>query len=344
MKAAVLLGPGAIVVKDVPEPKAGKGEVVIRVHTCGICGGDLGFYVNGMGQGAEVQRILGHEFSGDVVEVGPDVEEWKDGDRVVVEPMLVCWNCYYCRRHEYSLCPSLGFTGIDIDGGFAEFVRVPAYQLHRLPDEVSYDEGAMVEPMAVGLHALWRSGLKLGDTTAVLGAGPIGLLVMEWAKLAGSSKVLATEVSTFRVAVAEKVADVVLNARDTDIVKEISGLTNGLGPDIVFECTGNSDAEVQAMALARRGGRVIVLGMPHKDATLSFALFLKEISVSGGFAYASLLGAGEFATCLEFLKSKKIDPFRVVPTTKVHLEDIVDKGFKRALLAEEGKVLVSLET
>ena len=132
MRAAVLEGPERITVRDVPKPKPGKSEVLIKVRTCGICGSDLGLYMIGLGEG--VERIMGHEFSGDIVELGPEVEGWEVGDRVVVEPSLVCWECYWCRRHQYSLCPSLGFTGIAIDGGFAEFVKVPAYQLHRLPE------------------------------------------------------------------------------------------------------------------------------------------------------------------------------------------------------------------
>jgi len=175
----------------------------------------------------------------------------------------------------------------------------------------------------------------------VLGAGPIGLLVMDWARLAGSSKVFATEVSALRATAARKVADAVLDPGNADVVKEITRLTGGLGPDIVFECTGNSVAHMQAMALAGRGGHVIILGVPHKDTTVSFASFLREINLSGSFAYASLLGSGEFATCLDFLSSKKIDPFRVVPTTKVCLDDIVVKGFQKALAGEAGKLLVS---
>jgi threonine dehydrogenase-like Zn-dependent dehydrogenase len=338
MKAAVLVGPETIVVKDVPEPKPGPDEVVIRVKACGICGSDLGLFKSSLGPG--VERILGHEFCGDIVEAGSAVENYKAGDRVVVEPSLVCLKCYYCMRHQYSLCPSLSFTGIGIDGAFAEYVKVPAYQLHILPDDVSYEQGALVEPMSVALHGVWKSGLKVGETAAVFGGGSIGLFAMLWAKLAGASTVFATEVAPFRFAAVQKIADVALNPSQVDVVKEIKARTpEGLGPDVVFECSGNTTAEVQAALLVKKAGRVIIMGVPHENASFPFITFLSEFSIAGALAYDSLMGFGEFTTCTEFLNRKRMDA-SLIPTTKIGLDDIVAEGFQKSLKGEVGKVLV----
>jgi len=342
MKAAVLEGPERITVRDVPKPKPGKSEVLIKVRCCGICGSDLDIYRISFGEG--VKRIMGHEFSGDIVELGPEVEGWEVGDRVVVEPSIVCWECYWCRRHQYNLCPSLGFTGIVIDGGFAEFVKVPAYQLHRLPKEVTYEQGAVVEPLAVALHGVRLSGLKAGDTIAVFGCGPIGLLTIMWARAGGADKIYATDIAESRIAAAEKLADAVINPKEVDPVIQITELTDGIGPDIVFECSGSAAAEVQALNLVRRGGQIVILGVPHEEAKVNFMPFVtKEIGIKGGLAYASLLGRGEFTSCINFLKSKRINISPVV-SAKIALEDIVDKGFKRVILAEELKVLVTPKT
>ncbi len=342
MKAAVLVGPQKIEIKDVPYLKPGPGEVVVRVRACAVCGSDLAIFMWGPGVLGVEQRIMGHEFSGDIAEIGEGVEIWNVGDRVVVEPTVACLKCYYCTRHQYNLCLSGGSNGIVIDGAFAEFVKVPAYQLHRLPAEVSYVEGALIEPLAVALHGIWRSGMKPGDTVAVLGAGPIGLLTMLWAREGGAGKVFATEVAESRLANAKLLADFVLNPSQTDIVSEIIAQTDGLGPDIVFECSGNTEAQVQAITLVRKGGRVVVLGVGHENTSLpSYLLLTREITIIGSNAYASLLGNGEFPKCIDFVRSKRID-LSCISTTKIHLDDIVEKGFIGSTEDRGGKVIVEL--
>ncbi|MEN6522738.1 MAG: alcohol dehydrogenase catalytic domain-containing protein, partial [Anaerolineaceae bacterium] len=176
MKAAFMDRPEHFFVKDIPVPELEENEVLIKVRACGICGSDLSLYKMGM-----EDRILGHEFSGDIVDTGAGVTGWKPGDRVVVEPSLVCWECYWCKHGQFHLCPSLGFTGIMADGGFAEYVKVPSYQLHHLPDEVSYVQGALVEPLSVSLHGVMTSIMRPGDTVAVFGCGIIGLTTLLWA-------------------------------------------------------------------------------------------------------------------------------------------------------------------
>ncbi|OGO05827.1 MAG: hypothetical protein A2Y60_06105 [Chloroflexi bacterium RBG_13_54_9] len=342
MKAAILVGPQKIEVKDVPAPKPGPGEVVVRVRACAVCGSDLAIFMWGPGVLGVEQRIMGHEFSGDIAEIGEGVEGWNVGDRVVIEPTVACLKCHYCTRHQYNRCLSVGSDGIVIDGAFAEFVKVPAYQLHRLPDEVSYAEGALIEPLAVALHGIWRSGMKPGDTVAVLGAGPIGLLTMLWARKGGASKVFATEIAERRSANAKVLADVVLNPSQTDIVSEIIAQTDGLGPDIIFECSGNATAQVQALTLVRKGGRVVVLGVGHENTPMPSHLVLtREITIIGSHAYASLLGNGEFPKCIEFVRSRRID-LSLISTTRIRLDDVAEKGFMGSTEDRGGKVIIEL--
>ena len=342
MKAAVLVGTQNIEIKDVPDPKPGPGEVVVRVRACAICGTDLTFFMAGpgiLGEGVD-QRIMGHEMCGDIEEVGEGVEGWHAGDRVVVEPTIACLKCHYCANHQYNRCLSGEFTGIHIDGGFAELAKVPAYQLHKLPDETTYFEGALVEPLAVALRGVWHSEMKPGDTVAVLGAGPIGMLTMLWARAGGAGKIFATEVAESRLVDAKALADMVLNPSQADVVGEIVSQTDGLGPDIVFECSGNPAAQELAFNLSRKGGCVVILGVGHENVPIPFQQVLtKEITIKGSVAYASLLGNGEFPKCIEFLKSGRID-LSPIQTIRISLEDIVEKGFGSLTGGQSGKVLV----
>ncbi len=336
MKAAVLEGPEKITVRELPRPKPGKAEVLIKVRFCGICGSDLGIYKMGFGDGL----VMGHEFSGDIVEVGEGVKKWEIGDRVVVEPSLVCGECYWCKRQEYNRCNSWGSTGIVTDGGFAEFVKVPEYQLHKLPEEVSYEEGALVEPLSVTLRAVWMSKLKPGAGVAVFGCGSLGVLVALWARAVGADRVYATEVAGPKITVAEKFADVIINPTEEDPVNRITELTDGIGPDIVFECTGNDAAEAQALDVVRKGGQIIILGFPYEPTPLSFlTLCTKEVTVKGVVAYNSLSGKGEFTTSINFLKAGRLDVNPVI-TSKIPLDDIVEEGFKKMSMGNDIKILV----
>ena len=337
MKAAVLEGLEKITVKDVPEPKPEMSEVLIRVRACGICGTDLGIYKMGSFPG----RIMGHEFSGEIVELGSGVEGWSIGDRVTVEPSNICWSCYWCKRHQYQLCPSLGYTGISVDGGFAEFVKVPAYQLHNLADDLTYEQGALVEPLAVALHSVWLAGLRAGDSMAVFGCGFVGLMTILWGKVAGAEKIIATEIAGSRIAIAEKLADAVLNPLKSDPVDLIVQLTDELGPDIIFECSGKESNLPIAFNAVRRGGQVIILGIPHQPTPVSFMLLAtKEITLKGSVGYASLQSTGEFRTVINFLRSKRLD-INSIPIKKVAMDDIEEKGFQKLIEGQVVKVVVT---
>ncbi len=334
MKAAFMDEPEHFVLRDVPVPEIGENEVLIHVHACGICGSDLSLYKMGM-----EDRILGHEFSGDIVDTGTNVNGWKTGDRVVVEPSLVCWECYWCKHEQFHLCPSLGFTGIMADGGFAEYVKVPSYQLHHLPDEVSYIQGALVEPLSVSLHGVLTSIMKPGDNVAILGCGIIGLTSLIWAKALGAGKLIATEVAASRMVPAKQLADIVLNPNEVDLDSELEKITDELGPRIIFECTGNPTVQADAINLVQRGGEIILLGIGYDEVPLKLLnVTLKGISIKGSQAYASLKGSGEFPMTINFLKNKRIDT-DYIPLTQMSLDEI-GMGFKALKNSEFAKVII----
>lgn len=334
MKAAFMDGPEHFVIRDVDVPVPGEKEVLIRVRACGICGSDLGLYKAGM-----EDRILGHEFSGDIVEIGPGVSGWKPSDRVVAEPLLVCGECAWCKRGQFELCSSLGFTGLMEDGAFAEYVKVPSRQLYRLPDEVSYLQGALVEPLSVSLHGVLNSIMRPGDAVAVSGCGIIGLFALLWARTLGAGRLIATEVAEARIAVAHKLADVVLNPTQVNLMQEFERLTDDLGPRVIFECSGNPTAQCEAIDLVQRGGQVVLLGIGYDPVPINLMIVsTKEVSIKGSVAYSSQNGMGEFPMTLQFLKDRRIDPEQV-PLTTLSLEQI-GAGFKAAKAGEYAKVII----
>ncbi len=352
LKAAVYYGRKNVKIeKDYPEPKPGKGEVKIAVKWCGICGTDLHEYLEGPIfiptephplTGRKLPVVLGHEFSGEIVEVGPGVKDWSVGDRVTADACIVCWECYFCKRMLYNLCEKLGFNGLATDGAFADYVVVPAYQLYRLPDTVSYEEGALVEPLSVGIHAIRKSGLQEGDTVFIAGAGPIGLCTLLAAKAAGAGKIYVSEILPRRIELAKKLgATEVLNPKEVDVKKEIADRTNGIGVDVAFEAVGYEPALRACLDVTRKGGTICVIGifpgavsiMPTPDIVVS------EHKIVGSIAYA-----GEFTTAIDLMADGRIDVKPLI-TAKIGLEDLIEKGFKELVEHKEKhiKILVSPE-
>jgi len=235
MKAAIWYKKGDIRIEDIPEPKPGAGQVKARIKACGVCGSDLHEYTDGPfiipskphpltgREGGPV--VLGHEFSAEVVEVGDQVEQFIPGDRVTMSALIVCGTCHYCRRGAYNMCLKLGSTGFAADGGFAEYAVVPYYALYKLPDSVTDDMGAFVEPLAVAIRAVKRSRMNIGNSVAVIGAGPIGLLVMQVCLAGGASQVFVVEPMEARRELAKKLgATEVFDPKESDPGKAVAEL------------------------------------------------------------------------------------------------------------------------
>jgi 2-desacetyl-2-hydroxyethyl bacteriochlorophyllide A dehydrogenase len=329
MRAAFLEDRKKLIIKDVPKPVVNKDEVLIRVQYCGICGSSLHLYVEG------ISISLGHEFSGDIVEVGSDIKGWEVGDRVVVNPRLPCQKCYWCKRGQIELCSEMFLLATRRSGAFATYVKVKNSQLFRLPDELSYEEGALVEPTACALHAIKVSEMKNGDVVAVLGLGPIGYLVAMLSKIFGAKEVYATEICPSRIDLAKDIVDLVVNPNLIDPRDRILDLTGGVGPDIVFECAGNVETSQESIALARKGGKVIILGMCFEPVETSFIdIVLKELSVRGSLAWS----LGEFELALNLLKEGRIDVNPLL--TNIFSLDEIRLAFEHALKGEGGKILI----
>ncbi|MEM3703371.1 MAG: alcohol dehydrogenase catalytic domain-containing protein [Candidatus Bathyarchaeia archaeon] len=339
MKAIVRVGKGPreVELRDVDYPKPKPGWVTVAVKACGICGSDLHMYL-GEWIGPE-SPILGHEFSGEVVEVGKGVENFVKGDRVACMPKMSCGKCYYCKSGKPFLCENEPL----LNGAMAEYVAAPEYTLFNLPKEVTYEEGALLEPLAVAVSAVYEtSHVRPGQTIVIIGPGPIGLLTLVSAKLSNPeiSIVSGTSEDKFRLQMAEKLgANVVINVNEEDPVRKVKELTEGLGADIVYECAGAGLLD-QTVEMLRSEGELVAVGHPAAKAQIKFSPtgFLnaqfKRLKIFGHIIYsweAYRLG-------LQLVKHKIIN-LKPFITHMVPLSDAA-KGFELALKKETIKVLI----
>jgi L-iditol 2-dehydrogenase len=274
MRAALLHGIRDLRFEALPRPTPGPGEVLLKVATVGTCGSDVHYYVKGRigDQVVSDPIIMGHEFSAWVVEPGEGVDGLQVGQLVAVEPAISCGKCESCEQGHPNLCPDVIFCGTPpVDGVFCEYTVKPAENCFPLPSEFGPVEGALLEPLGIAIHAVDLAHLRPGQTVAVLGAGPIGLLIAAVAKASGASEIYMTEPLAYRRRFAlDYVADVALNPYEADIVAAIKHMTNGRGVDVAFEAAGAPETCDQAAAVARIGGKVIVAGIPSED-TMTFA-------------------------------------------------------------------------
>lgn len=269
MKALVLRAIGDARYECIPVPQPKQGQVRIRVGFCGICNSDISrFFQKGP---YSFPLVCGHELAGTVDQIGSGVRGFVPGDRVAVFPLLWCANCAPCERGLYEQCLNYDYLGSRSDGGFAEFVVAPARNLLRIPPVVSLEEAALIEPAAVALHALRRAGgCTVGETVVVFGAGPIGLMVSQWARTMGASPVVLIDLVPEKLELARQLGvDHVIDARKQEAGEVIEKLTGGLGAHVCIDAAGVPQATLQAIRAARRGGRVVLLGNPRGDVTLS---------------------------------------------------------------------------
>ncbi|WP_339170739.1 2,3-butanediol dehydrogenase [Anoxybacillus sp. FSL W8-1294] len=335
MRAARWYNARDIRVEEIPEPKAAKGQVKIKVAYCGICGSDLHEYLAGpifvpVSEPHPLSKdkapiVMGHEYAGEVVEVGEGVTNVKVGDRVCVEPIYSCGECASCKKGHYNVCEKLGFVGLSGGyGGFAEYSVVPSSMVHKIPEQMSWEQAALVEPTAVAVHAVRQSDLKLGDTVAVFGTGPIGLLVIQAARAAGASKIIAAEISPERQEFAKKVgADVVINPLEKDVVNEIKSHTDGLGVDVTFEVAGIDAALNAAIQSTKMEGNVVNISIWEKAAAIPLNnLILTERKMTSIIAYRNI-----FPQVIQLIANGQIKALDLV-TKYISLDEIVSEGFE----------------
>jgi len=300
MKAVVVKSQGGLAVEEVPTPHPGAGEVLIKVHCCGICGSDVrlvsdGFLPPGM--------IPGHEFSGTISEIGPGVSGWTLGERVIANPGVNCGKCDYCIRGDWHHCPSFKILGVigDLQGAFAEYVKVGVGMLHRLPAVVTDQEAACVEPCAVSLRGVRRSEIKPGDVAVVFGAGAIGLFVLQIAKSAGARAVYMVEPAEKRRRAAVSLgADEVIDPTQVNAVGEVLRLT-GMGADVAYVCTAAAPTLQQAVEAVKPRGVVMEIGGGNTASIMPEIWMWKEVQVRGSYAYLD-----EFGLALELFRQRKV--------------------------------------
>ncbi len=281
MKAAVLEEVGRLVVKEVPRPKPKPNEVLVRVHYCGICGTDLKLF-EGTFTG-KLPLIPGHEFAGEVAEVGEAVEGVEVGDRVVVDPNESCGKCWWCRNGKPVFCPNMLDHGVMVDAGFAEFAVAGQSVVYKVPENVSLLEAAFCEPLSCAIHAVDRAGIRPGESVAVIGGGPAGQILLQLAKAAGADPLIMLTRSPWKLELAKSLgATHVFSPKEGDPVKFVKDLTNGRGADVVIEAAGHAETFEMALDLAAPTGRVVLFGQAGEGekATVSpFQILTREVTI-----------------------------------------------------------------
>ncbi|KPL11883.1 zinc-binding alcohol dehydrogenase [candidate division BRC1 bacterium SM23_51] len=308
MKALVLKKYGEFMYEEVPDPEIGDSDVLIEVKACGICGSD----VHGM-DGSTGRRqppiIMGHEASGVIAEVSSSVAGWNKGDRVTFDSTVYCGECWFCRRGEINLCDNRRVLGVSCEdyrrhGAFADYVAVPQRILYRLPDGVSFEQAAIVEPLSVATHAVERTPILSNDTAVVVGVGMIGLLVVQVLRAAGCGTIVGVDIEPEKLELARKLgADVALDATDCDVAKEVLELTAARGADIAVEAVGVSAAIKTAVGCLRKGATLTLVGNLSPEVELPLqSVVTREITLNGSCA-----SRGEFPMCLDLIAKGQVN-------------------------------------
>lgn len=303
MKALVFEGPMTMPLRDVPEPSPQEDELLVNVKSVGICGSDVHGYIGKTGR-RKPPMIMGHEFSGVVAETGAAVTGYAPGDEVIVSPLQACGQCPNCRAGLVNICTNRHVLGVDMPGAFAEQLVVKPSMVYPKPAGMTWRQGAMVEPLSVGLHAVEITPIRLMDTVVIVGVGTIGLMTLLGAQLKGAGQIIVTDMSEHRLEMARRLgADLCINVAQTDPVAAIREATGGLGADVSFEAVGYAPTVQQAHAVTRTGGNVTWIGNSAQMIELNMQdVVTRELTVRGTYGFNT-----EFPRAIEAIASGKID-------------------------------------
>ena len=342
MKALILREYNHLEYEEVPVPQIAPDEVLVQVKACGICGSD----VHGL-DGSTGRRIppliMGHEAAGVIVEVGSRVNGWRAGDRVTFDSTIYCGECYYCRRGQVNLCDNRRVLGVSPgeysqDGAFAEYVAVPQRILYRLPDGLSFVHAAMLEPVAVAFHAAGRTPISLDDTAVVVGAGMIGLLVVQALRLSGCGQIIAVDLDQDRLDLAKRLgADVGLKSDETDAVANVLQRTGGRGADFAVEVVGIAPTVTLATQCIRKGGSLTLVG----NLSPQVELLLQAVVTRQLTLYGSCALNGEYPACMNMIARGAVDVDTLISAV-APLSDGIN-WFRRLQAGESGLMKVILE-
>lgn len=328
MKASVYLGPEQVEPREIDEPKRGDHEVLIRVARAGLCGTDLHIYQGHMDQRVEIPLVMGHEMCGDIVDA-PDGADFKPGDRVVVEPTVACGACPACRRGHRHVCQNLNFLGIDSSGAFQALWNAPLDRLHRVPDALDDDAGALIEPLAVAVHDVRRAKVELGDRAVVIGGGPIGVLVAMAARLDGADVVIS-EVNPFRLEKAEALGFQTVNPLEVDLLNYVEEWTDGAGADLVFEVSGSAPGAKVMTELVRVRGTIALVGVHAEPRPVDLQRFFwRELHLVACRVYEPV----DFERAIRLAASGAVDVKSLITDT-LSLDDAA-KGFEQMMAGGE---------
>lgn len=324
MKAAVYHGPREVGIEDVEVPTIGKQELLVKVHVCGVCGTDVKTVLRGHPL-IKPPAVLGHEIAGEVIEVGSNVTEHHVGERVVVAPYVPDNTCYYCLRGQYTLCAGL-YNESPSPGGFAEFIRVPANIAKKgtieIPKHLSYEEAALTEPLACCLHGIEECSICVGDSVAIVGDGPIGLMHLQLARAKGADKVILSGQMEDRLKLAKELgADATLNETTEDPVKQVWKETGERGADAVIVAVGSVTAAEQGLKLVRKGGIINLFGGFPGQSQLKLdpnLIHYSEVTVTGTFGFSHIT----FAKALQLIGTGKVNVKKLI-THRFRLNEIM---------------------
>lgn len=310
MRAIMLRAPLEVSLQDVPPPDKRPGEVLIKVHGMGICGSDIAAF-KGINPLVSYPRIIGHEIAGEVVKTPPDDTSMKPCDRVVIEPYVYCGKCYPCTNRRTNCCENLKVRGVHIDGAMAELCSHPRRLVHKVPDGISWERLAMIEPLSISVHAVKRTRLSRGEHLAVTGAGPIGLLAAQYARVIGAVPIVIDPVDE-RLATARSLGiPFGINPTKENAVDRIREITSGRMAEAVIEASGSDAAIRGSIDYAAYSGRIALVGWPKGDVCLTTALLTKkELDVRG-----SRNSFQDFPESIDLVANEKIDVLSLVTRT-----------------------------
>ncbi|MFC3882141.1 zinc-dependent alcohol dehydrogenase family protein [Bacillus songklensis] len=334
MKAAVYNGPHNMTIEEVPYPVPGPGEITVKVHCSGICGTDYhileGDFIS------PYPLVGGHEFAGTVFEIGEGVEGWYLGERVSVDPSVYCGKCYHCRNNQFNHCKNWNAIGVTLNGAFAEYVKVPAKNLYRMKDSMTFEEGALVEPMSCVAYALERVNVKFGEKVLIFGAGPMGLMLVQAIRTSGASEVVLVDIADEKLETAKRLGATSAYKSDAQLEEKIGGKQYPNGFDIVVDATGIPAVIENMFTFAGPGARILQFGVAPNNARISinpFDIYHKDWKYLGTMALKF-----NFYQALYMIEEKRVDVSSLV-TKKIDLHEFVDY-MSQPKSPEDCKVLV----